>query len=250
MANGKISRGDIWKVPPADDWNNAIEAGAEHASGKLHQPGQRVFLPTPTDIVQVRNDTGSNLARGDSICIADFLLTDIDPEYLWFTGEQATTANKPCGILLDPIPDGEIGRVQMPGPCCFAKIDNDYADHPYAHPVAGEDHLSTTWYGHARILCRKEWPASSGQYWAAVMLGQFMSELLEVETAALIASGGSGTGLADVWWNGAVTSPLQQVTVHHKWLGTADAIADNTKLVVRFDRRLNQWRTIAEDCGA
>lgn len=247
MAGGKISRGDIWKVPPADDWNNALAAGEAFAAGRLQRPGQQILLPTSTDIVQVRNDTGQDMARGEVLCLDDFILTALDPEYPWFAGELPTTDEKPYGVLLDPIPHQAsgaqlFGRVQMSG-VCIAKINMVYADHRWCHIATGEEQLQTDWHGSAEILHKEE---ISEQWWALVRMSNYHTMELYGETAESIAAAASGD--FDVWYGGAVTDPLQTITVYFDKMASG-TVPSGTKCLVRYFPDENHWSIVERQCS-
>jgi hypothetical protein len=244
-ANGKLSRGQTFQIPPADVWNNMIDAGNAFAVGKLNQP-QLSRVAINTDIAMVKNSTGGDLSRGDAICLDSFLLSELSNEYLWFDGKTPTSAEKPYGVLLDPISSTEIGRVQING-VCLAKIDKIYADHPYAHIKSGDNQLQTDWHGQAEILHKQEYPASSGQWWAAVRLGNYRSVILDmVVTTSSIAFGATGT--ADVWRAGSVTSPAQNLPLTFRHVGTGRTLSVGTKVKAYFDNADHKLVVLSADC--
>ena len=73
--------------------------------------------PSATDVVQVRNDTGADRRAGDVVGLGAGLLTTWNADALWFKGETPAATHTAVGVLLDPLPDGKIGRAQISGVC-------------------------------------------------------------------------------------------------------------------------------------
>ena len=191
LQDGKRGPGQKIYSVPFTVWNNAMDAGRDWAGKQLTNGPPDDAGQQSHDVVKIRNNTGSDLDRGDVLCLDSFDLDDLNPRYLWFVGEQPTTAEKPYGVLLQPIPAGKRGFAQISG-ICLAKIANIYADHPFAHIVAASDQLQTDWHGQAEIIHRQQVDA---QWWAVVRLSNYQSARLDVviTEAAGIAAGASGT---------------------------------------------------------
>lgn len=174
--DGKRSPGEKINKVPATVWNNAMDAGQAWAAQQLSTGAPSAGTPRITDIVKVRNDTGQDMSRGEVLCLDDFVLTDLAFDALWFSGKLPTTAEKPYGVLLDPIPHQAsgaqlFGRLQMSG-VCIAKIDKISDAHKFAHIASGDNQLQTDTNGQAQILFKKE---VESQWWAVVRLSNYRS---------------------------------------------------------------------------
>jgi len=66
------------------------------------------------------------------------------------------------------------------------------------------------------------------------------------ETSQSIAAAGSGS--FDVWYNGAVTSPLQTITVYFDKMATG-TVSDNTKCLVRFFADEDHFSIVERQCS-
>jgi hypothetical protein len=243
-SDGKVGPGQKIQSVPHGRWNSAIDAGIEYDARRLGNQGPPGAIPTTDTIVKVRNSTGTDRALGDCICLDDFALDDIVQGYLWFDGKTPTTAHKPYGILLEPIPDGDFGRVMLSG-VCAAKIDNVYDDHPFAHITDGENQLETNWCGQAEILFRQE---VGEQWWAVVRLSNMQSTILDV----VVSQGGGipfgSNGSASVKWAGVLTDPLQTIDILFDHVGSGRTLAVDTQAMVRWDMSRSKWCTFAADC--
>ena len=178
--DGKRSPGEKIHKVPATVWNNAMDAGQAWAAQQLSTNTPLAAAMRVTDIVKVRNDTGQDMARGEVLCLDDFVLDDLIFDSLWFSGlvpdsSEAPPTSKPYGVLLDPIKHQSsgpqhFGRLAVSG-VCLAKIDNLDNEHQYAHIVSGEKQLATnSSRGQAQILYRQN---VGGQWWAAIRLSNY-----------------------------------------------------------------------------
>ena len=240
----KVSPGQSFSAPSHKTWNNMIDAADKIAKDRLGTVSPRDKLPISCDIVKVKNSTGADLTNGEIICLDDFLLDALSRDSLWFDGKTPTSAELPYGVLLEPIPNGLIGRVQVSG-VCVAKIDQIYASHPFAHIKVGEKQLQTDWHGQAEILHRQQ---IESQWWAVVRLSNYQSTDLKVvisETGGITAGSSGGV---DVWFAGAVTSPLQTLTAYFDWMA-ADTATKDAEALIRYFRDEGKWTIINLECA-
>jgi hypothetical protein len=118
---------------------------------RLGEPQQPKHTPINNCKVKARNSTGANVGRGRVLELTGFLLTDLEPEYLWFTGETPTLVNPQWGITTRPIPAGDIDDVLMTG-VCLATISFTDNSHQFARRIAGSTVLESADRGGVKIL--------------------------------------------------------------------------------------------------
>lgn len=154
-----------------------------------------------TDVIQVRNDTGANRRAGDVVGIGAKLLTDLTADNLWFKGETHALTHSTLGVLIDTIPEDEIGRCQLSGVCLayvnFAAttdkwIKPSYGNHVFASNSGGG--------GLGRVITA---PTSTSEQLVAVLIDQSMPTLRWGQTAEAIdgatyAAGEITPGLGNV----------------------------------------------------
>jgi len=164
---GKVSPGQPWK-PPRADQQNAWDEAADYFQVKqqLSVPSPQHFFPRPTDLIRVKNDSGADRDRGDVLELDSFLLESLAAESLWFSGVVPTADDKPYCVLLKPIPNGEIGQGQISG-VCIAKLNNSDPALPFGKAREGQTKIETVACGNAHIFHREE---IEGQWWAVVRL--------------------------------------------------------------------------------
>ena len=81
--------------------------------------------------VKVKNVTGGDLRRGEIVEFTDFLLTELEQDYLWFEGSTPDLTKCGWGITLKPIPSTEIDEVLCLG-VCIAYVNILDETHQYA----------------------------------------------------------------------------------------------------------------------
>jgi len=101
--------------------------------------------------VKVKNVTGGDLRRGEIVEFTDFLLTELEQDYLWFEGSTPDLTKVGWGITLKPIPSTEIDEVLCLG-VCIAYVNFTDDNHKFARRVAGSNVLKSDDRGSVKIL--------------------------------------------------------------------------------------------------
>jgi hypothetical protein len=118
---------------------------------QLGSPGEINHTPRNYSKVKVRNLTGGNLPRGSVVEFDDFLLAELEQDYLWFEGKTPNAERIGWGVTLKPIPSTEIDEVLCIGVCiAFVKIVDE--SHEYAERESGETVLRSAATGPVKIL--------------------------------------------------------------------------------------------------
>ena len=149
----------------ANLWNNIIGCANDYALRQLGQPGVQSPQPIPTDIVKIKNSSGSHVRLGEVLEISGFLLTAVKRDSLWFDGDTPD-ATRPFAIAMQDMPTDAIDRGQVSG-ICVALVNVTDADHDYAEVVSGEPVLQSSDSGPLRILFK---PTGTGEKTCAVLL--------------------------------------------------------------------------------
>lgn len=110
--------------------------------------------PIPTDIIKVRNSSGDTRLRGEVLAIALSPMVNPPPlvrEHLWFDGDLPTSRFDPFCVLLQQLPDGEIGYAQVSG-VCIARVEGEANDDMRAYIRPGEPALMSDHTGPIELL--------------------------------------------------------------------------------------------------
>lgn len=145
-------------------WNNLIGSANEYAGRQLGQPGGRNTQPIATDIIKIKNSSGTAIRLGEVLEISGFLLASVVRDSLWFDGDTPDTT-RPFAIALQDIPDGSIDRAQVSG-ACVALVNVTDEDHGYAVVADGELVLQSATTGPIRILFK---PTGTDEFTCAVL---------------------------------------------------------------------------------
>lgn len=145
-------------------WNNIIGAANEYAARHLGQPGNRNPAQIPTDVIKIKNSSGTAIRLGEVLEVSGFLPTHVKRDALWFDGDTPDTTH-PFAIALQAIPTGSIDRAQVSG-VTVALVNVTDEDHGYAAVADGEPVLQSTGVGPIRILYK---PTGTGEKTCAVL---------------------------------------------------------------------------------
>ena len=216
----------------ATDWNRATAAGKWYELQRRLGAGGRTATPqVNTAIIYGQNNSGGDLTEGAVVEITGTPLDAATAQYPWFTIE-ARSGNDPfCGVLLDPIEDGGIGRVVVSG-VAFADVDIVDTDNTHARVVPGSTTLKGDFGGWCRILYK---PGGTGVLRCAVLVGARDTVTRKIKTTSAVAAAGSGT--ANFYLNG---SDKDELTVYHNWADDAD-VPDDTETYARYFHDEDKW---------
>lgn len=201
------------KVRPGEDvefsaiaHNRMLEAA--QAYGTRTGAGDPVPLSRQATVIHVRNDAGVDLNRGGVVGIGDVLADPTLSEESFlaevsFSGLMPGDAGRRFGILIDAIPQDQVGRAVIDG-VCHVKVDVINEGHRHARPI-DSDHgkLESCAHGYAEILWREGDGPYGGGYdtgvqWAVVRLGTFGPHLFRGTVTTAISGGPSSDGRADL----------------------------------------------------
>jgi hypothetical protein len=133
----KVRPKQTWKPPTAAEHNATAAAVAAYQRGSDRPPERQ--QPVETDVIMVRNASGTDKRRGDVLAVTKTrLLTTLTREHPWITATGLGDANRNyilC-VLLDPLPAGKIGPAQISG-VSLAYVNVIATWHRRAFPYGG-----------------------------------------------------------------------------------------------------------------
>jgi len=173
----KARSGERLQIPAAA-YNAFVDAAEAHRSRQTGISRTPQHTAQQTGIVLLRNDSAEDRLRFDVLGLAGPIptpdenesefqnrtcLSGVVPEIVKYRGR--------FGILLEPIPDGAMGRALVAG-VSVAWVRFESATHAYAD-VCDSDAtcLQSAAYGAARLLW-KDTPDMDGYGWAVIHLGE------------------------------------------------------------------------------
>lgn len=184
MTLPKVSAGQDNPLRMAKHINAVADAVNYFQQIQLGKGQPARLSPRDTNTVLVKNISGNDLLRGHVVQLGDYAFSTIDPNNLWFDGDEPADPIEHIAILRQPVPsgDGNYWLAQMTGVCSAHVLVNDSA-HRFARAVDGDHLLESARSGPIRIL--SEAPISSGE---------------------LVVRLGVGTSAYGAWWDTAHTS--------------------------------------------
>lgn len=195
-----VRPGQPYKPPRAAD-ANAIAATVE-AYRRTPQTRDKE-RPLEGTIVQVKNESGTALRRGDVVALKrTALLATTDREHPWIGADKLSSTsilrNAILAALIDPAADDEIVDAQLSG-VAMIYVDVGATWHRRARPVAGDNQLASGLFGPVEILIA---PTGTGEQLCLCSIGHadnrgMVAKTTSSITAATLSSGrlvlGSGT---------------------------------------------------------
>jgi hypothetical protein len=146
----KVSPGEEFRPPAAATWNALIDAKDRILRGVKRVPLDRVDLPVPTDVVEVK--VTASLPRGSVIELGARLITDLDPRNLVYDWvPSGPNSENFWAITRHQIAGDEIGEAQVAG-VCIARVDVLDIEHRFARVVSGENVLESAGSGPVRLV--------------------------------------------------------------------------------------------------
>lgn len=243
-------------------YNDLLEMRREWRRTRHEKPAQASRAISLTDRVQVRNDTGSEVRRGEVLGFTDYLLEEVNGGFLWMKGDEYDN-EVGYGIARRDVADGKIEDFQVSG-VCTALVNFTDPRFQYAYVKAGEKLLEACAFGPIQILHRGDsedeehgyfgsgyFPPSyfgglspspgTGEQTCVVRIGYPIDAMLG-KTDAAHAKNASGT--VSVWTGapGSETDSGQNVTAYNHFAN----VAINKKVWVQFNGY--GWYLIAAEC--
>jgi hypothetical protein len=163
----KVLPGDSLNRFPARVYNAMLDKINERDPDSPVESGSE----RQATIISVRNDTGANLLRGDVVGIGEVLVLPTVNESEFLGGQPLFGGIAPAvggeyAVLIDSIPNGQIGRAMIDG-VVQARVSG--AEAAFAEISAGvTSYLSLGATGTARLLWAE---TGSGERWGVVRLG-------------------------------------------------------------------------------
>lgn len=174
---GKASPGSPFRPPPAQIWNNMVDAGNAWAIDQLSNGVPNPTRPRATDIIKIQNTSGAARRTGEILKIQGKALDAITAEHIWLLGIEPT-ADCYFGILKKPVADDGIEQLQVSG-VCLALVDIADVEHTKAKVAVGSYVLESSDSGPLEILYA---PETTGE-----------------QTCVVRFAGGGGGGGHSIW---------------------------------------------------
>lgn len=148
----KVRSGQRFKPLGAAD-HNAIAEAAEHYQrfARMGTGDQSSPPPLLFDRCKVKNTSGAALARGSVLEITGDLLTDIEAEHPWFTGDTPSGTSVPFCVTRRAAADDEIVEALAMG-FVIARVNVTSTSHTHAALTASQTYLTSGTSDGARIL--------------------------------------------------------------------------------------------------
>jgi hypothetical protein len=193
MAYEKVTPGQRIKSTPfsrATFMNDTVELVNAYNEGRLSGTRGITRGDSSRVVVEVRNSTGGDRARGEVVQLGDHLLDDVSEEHPWFDADLvAAPVLQRMAILLKPIKEDAIGSAMLAG-VCLARVDVSNANHTHAYPVSGDAELASGYNGPLELLME---PDGTGvqDLWALIDLSPRGKRLGKANSAISINTGAS-----------------------------------------------------------
>lgn len=146
----KLSPGDEFNTS-ARCWNDIIDAKDDYLRRKKEKPVQ-VALPTPTDVIKVKNVTGASVEAGHVLELGDCVLDEVKRTSIYFEADTVShTGGRSYAILGRPMVDDAIGPAHVSG-VCIAQVDIIATTDRYAYVKPSATILTSGKAGQFKIL--------------------------------------------------------------------------------------------------
>lgn len=152
----KVSPGSKFRGSPltsAATVNGILDAAEDYTKRRQLGRGVDPIRKTlPTDLVRVRNDSGSDRRAGEVMSVGAAIIDEdqLTNEFLWFQGLAPNTSEK-FGILRKPLPEDKIGELQVSG-VCKAWVNITDLSHERAKVTPGSYVLTSADTGQFKLL--------------------------------------------------------------------------------------------------
>jgi hypothetical protein len=193
QTEGKRSSGEKFKAPPAQIWNNMVDAGRAWADGQLNSGAPDRSRSRPTDIIKVKNETGANRARGQVVCFNGFILTDLDPDAIWLRGVE-TIRGRHFAVLKYDVSVDEIVDAQISGVCVGSVNITNIAHRCARLPSNGTHVLQSCFSGPVELLWT---PSTTGVRDCAINIRRESMPIFKTPSGGIPARSGTTCGTAN-----------------------------------------------------
>lgn len=172
----KVTPGDPFRPPPAEIWNNMVDAGQAFASSQLSQGPPRATRSRPTDLLKLKNSSGDVRRKGEILKIDGKVIETVTAEHIWLDGVEPGDDCR-FGILKEPAEEDEVVAAQVSG-VCMATVNVTDAAHTFASAVEGEYLLQSGSGGQIEILFA---PDGTGELECVVRFASAGSRIVGIE---------------------------------------------------------------------
>lgn len=236
---GSAVRGSlIHSAAAVSRWEDAAQ---DYARRRLGNQPPRQLHGVNGLTVDIRNDSSYALQAGHAVQIGSLLTSaGIRFNEMWFSAALRAAGEGTRGILLDHLPDGSSGLVQVSG-ACMALVDVIDADHTHCYAKTADKNPQSNFGGPWRILHK---PSGTGDAKECVLLlGDGCYERKAKTTATLTAG-----SYADCdFYIKAVALGTERV--HYNWCEAGLAsIASGTEMIVRWFDDEEKWVVVQVEC--
>jgi hypothetical protein len=138
----RVSTGQKLQASPlrkANVINDVLDAKDDYKRRQRGEAREPIRGVTPTDLVKVRNDSGSDLLIGNVLQLGGYLLDSINKRHLWFQGDTPDGPER-FAIIGEPVAYGKLGTAHVSG-ACVARVDVTNVAHKRAKVEASSNVL-------------------------------------------------------------------------------------------------------------
>jgi len=226
MTTQKTRRGQPWRPPKAADENAKAAAADKYRRGPDGTPDRQ--QPIDSNLVVVRNDSGTNLRRYDVVGLGTAntkLLTAVDRDQVWLIADKLTNCLPNCqiAVLIDPLPDGKFGLAQVSGRG-VAYVNVGAVWHRRARPTKAATVVVSSLFGPLVIL-RK--PDGTGEKLCYVSIGHADNRGVFCKTTSAIS--------AATLTSGRLTLGSGTAKIHDPYGTTAAQYADSANSLTVYN---------------
>lgn len=239
----RARRGEDWNIPRIRDANLVAESAETFQNLGLPKGRQRLYLPDWAT-VELRNDTGGNLAAGRVLEIGALLTTDIERDSLLFEGETpAPDGADLFAVTSEGVASNDFVMCQVSG-LCVCRLNVNHVQQTWADVDSSSTLLQSKWHGRAKIIWKST--ASTGEQDALVQLGHDFRGPINVVATSGITAGSSAS--CAVYWAGVAASPAATIACYLTWMHGGANIATDAEVQVTWHPDQQKYIVGAVEC--
>jgi len=198
-----------------------------------------LVAPQPDTSIYIRNDSGANRNRGETLEVTGVVSTPITSTSEVLTGDLRDIESV-RGIILEDIVSTSTGQFAIAG-LVYAVIDILDADHTHCYAKTNDANPQSNFGGPWRIVAK---PTGTGNAQASLLLLGDGCYERKIKTAATLTAGSSAS--CDFYVDGSVKG---QETVYFNWMENGIAsIASGKEGVARWFDDEEKWIVVASEC--